>query len=167
MKKLSQAFNILITIGIIYILATKAPIFLAHFKSEGTEAPAFSVLMNSGSEFNSENLTAKKVLVFWATWCPPCELELSRINDLVKEKRIPADSILAISMNEEKALVDRTVQERGYQFPVAYDFNGSVGQKFNVIGTPTVVFVNADKSINWMTTGISPLLKIRLNIFLD
>ena len=167
MKKFTQAFNILLVIGILYVLATKMPIFLAHFKSEGTVAPEFSVLTNSGAEFSSQSIASKKVLVFWATWCPPCELELSRINDLVKDKSISADSILAISLNEEKALVDRIVQERGYQFPVGYDFDGSVGQKFNVIGTPTIVFLNADKSIDWMTTGLSPLLTLRLNIFLD
>lgn len=166
-KNFSRVFNVLITIGLIYILALKAPGVWAQIKSEGTKVSDFTVLTNSGVEFSTEALTSKKVLVFWATWCPPCEIELSRINELLKDKRISADSVLAISLNEEKQLVDRIVQERGYQFPVAYDFNGQIGQRLAVMGTPTVIFLNSDKTIHWATTGLSPLLKLRMNVFLD
>lgn len=153
--------------GILFLFAIKLPSIYAHFKSEGTVASDFSLLMNNGEEFNSQAMASNKVIVFWATWCPPCELELSRINDLVKEKRISADSVLAISISEEKQTVDRVVSERGYQFQVGYDFDGQVARKFSVAGTPTVVFLNADKTIRWITTGLSPLLKLRINIFLD
>lgn len=151
----------------IYVIATKIPGLYAQFKSEGARISDFSLLLNSDENFNSQTLAKKKILVFWATWCPPCELELSRINDLVKEKRISADSVLAISINEEKQLVDQVVTERGYLFQVGYDFDGAVASKFVVAGTPTVVFLNADKTINWITTGLSPFLKLRISYFLD
>jgi len=167
LKIFSKITNILLVVGILYLLVTKVPSFYAHFKSEGSKVSDFSVLMSNGEEFNSQALTAKKILVFWATWCPPCELELSRINELVKEKKIPADSVLAISINEAKQTVDRVVAERDYQFQVGYDFDGQVAQKFAVAGTPTVVFLNSDKTIRWITTGLSPLLKLRINIFLE
>ncbi|MES2801908.1 MAG: TlpA disulfide reductase family protein [Bdellovibrionota bacterium] len=167
MKKISKIINILILVGVLFLFVTKAPSIFAQFKSEGTVISDFSVLLNSGDEFNSQQFSSKKVLIFWATWCPPCELELSRVNDLVKDKRIPADSVLAISINEDKQTVDRIAAERGYQFQVGYDFDGQVAKKFAVTGTPTVVFLNGDKTIRWMTTGLSPLLKLRLNTFLD
>lgn len=124
MKIFAKAINVLLLVAVLYLFVTKVPGIFAHFKSKGMVVSDFSVLVNNGEEFNSQNLTAKKVLVFWATWCPPCELELSRINSLVQNKRIPADSVLAISINEDKQTVDRIVAERGYQFQVGYDFNG-------------------------------------------
>lgn len=166
-KNYSKIINALILIAIVYLLAQKAPHIWAQFKSEGTKISDFSVLTNSGSELNTQDLKTKKVLVFWATWCPPCELELSRINDLVKDKRISADSVLAISMGEEKPLVDRIAQERGYEFHIGYDFDGKIGQQLAVAGTPTVIFLKEDKTISWVTTGLSPLLKLRMNVFLD
>lgn len=166
-KSVARVLNIIFTVVILALLATKIPGIYANFKSEGGQAPEFSLLTNSGLTFDSKDLHAKKVLVFWATWCPPCELELSRINGLVIEKRISAEDVLAVSMGEEKALVDKVTAERGYQFPVGYDFSGEVAQKFGVQGTPTVVFLNADRTINWFSVGLSPLLKLRLNIFLD
>lgn len=166
-KSIAKALNIILTVVVLVLLAAKIPGVIDNFKTEGSVAPEFSVMTNSGLEFDTKDLHAKKVLVFWATWCPPCEMELSRINELVKDKRIPAEAILAISMQEDKALVDKTVADRGYQFPVAYDFDGKVSQLFKIQGTPTLVFLNGDKTIRWMSMGLSPLLKLRLNIFLD
>ena len=164
---MAKGLNIILTVVVLILLAAKIPGIIDNFKTEGSAAPEFSVMTNSGLEFDTKDLHAKKVLVFWATWCPPCDMELSRINELVKEKRIPAEAILAISMQEEKALVDKTVAERGYQFPVAYDLEGKVSQLYKIQGTPTLVFLNGDKTIRWMSAGLSPLLKLRLNIFLD
>lgn len=166
-KSMTKALNIVLTVVVLVLLAAKIPGIIDNFKTEGSVAPEFAVMTNSGLEFDTKDLHAKKVLVFWATWCPPCEMELSRINELVKEKRIPAEAVLAISMQEDKALVDKTVAERGYQFPVAYDLDGKVSQLYKIQGTPTLVFLNGDKTIRWLSTGLSPLLKIRLNIFLD
>lgn len=166
-RVIAKSLNIILIVAVLVLLAVKIPGIYENFKTQGTVAPDFSILTNSGLEFDTKDLHAKKVLVFWATWCPPCEMELSRINELVKDKRIPAEAILAISMQEDKALVDRTVAERGYQFPIGYDLNGQVAQKFLVEGTPTVVFLDADKTIRWVTMGLSPLLTLRLNIFLE
>lgn len=167
LKSTAKSLNIILTVLILIFLATKIPGIYDNFKTEGSVAPEFSLLTNSGLEFDTKDLHAKKVLVFWATWCPPCEMELSRLNDLVKEKRIPAEAILAISIQEQKELVDRIAAERGYVFPIGYDLDGHVSQMFKIKGTPTVAFLNEDKTIRWMTTGLSPLLKLRLNIFLD
>jgi peroxiredoxin len=167
LKSLGKVLNVLLTISVLVLIASKVPMIYSHFAREGQPVPQFSVMTHNDFEFSDKDITSKKILIFWATWCPPCELELSRINDLVKEKRIPAEAILAISIQEEKALVDRTAIERGYEFPVGYDFDGKVSQTFAVEGTPTIVFLNEDKTIRWITTGLSPLLKIRLRMFLD
>ncbi|AZZ36046.1 hypothetical protein CIK05_04320 [Bdellovibrio sp. qaytius] len=164
---ISKIINGLLAIGIIYLIVLKAPSIWSQFKSEGTVVSDFQVMTNSGSEFYTQTMTSKKVLVFWATWCPPCKFELSRINDLVREKSISADSVLAIAMDQDQQTVDRVVAERGYQFVIGYDPTGQVASHFKVSGTPTIVFLNSDKTIHWMTTGLSPLLKFRLNLFLD
>lgn len=157
----------MLTVGLLYLLVLKAPGLYAQFKSEGTMAKDFSVPLSTGEVFNLQDLKTKKVVVFWATWCPPCEIELSRINDMIKDQKISADSVLAISISEDKQTVDKVASERGYVFPIGYDINGEVAAGFNVAGTPTIIFLEADKTLNWITTGLSPLLTVRLNMFLD
>lgn len=166
-RNIAKGLNVILTVVVLVLLAAKIPDIYRNFKSEGELAPDFSILTNSDLKFDTKDLHAKKVLVFWATWCPPCEMELSRINDLVKDQRIPAESVLAISMQESKELVDKTAAERGYQFPIAYDVDGHVSRLFDIQGTPTLVFLNGDKTIKWKSIGLSPLLKFRLRFFLD
>lgn len=44
--------------------------------------------------------------------------------------------------------------------------SGQVSKKYNVTGTPTVVFIDAEEKINWITTGLSPTLEYRIKEFL-
>lgn len=166
-KLFTKGLNILLTLVVLTLLAAKVPLIYSNFKTEGTLAADFSVQTNKGHDFHLKDITANKIIIFWATWCPPCELELSRINEMVKDKKINADSILAISINEEKEIVDRAVSERGYEFIVGYDFDGHISKKYSVEGTPTLVFIDKDKKINWLSTGLSPFLTLRTKIFLD
>ena len=49
-------------------------------------APDFSVTSLDGKTFALKDLKGKVVVLnFWATWCPPCEDEIPKLNRLVEE----------------------------------------------------------------------------------
>ena len=49
----------------------------------------------------SESIT---ILNFWASWCPPCRLELPTLVEL--QKRYPSDQLLIIGINEDAEPAD-------------------------------------------------------------
>lgn len=165
-KIISQSGNLLFVIVLAFILFNRAPKWIESFKREGTKVEQdLKVMLLDGSE-TSLPLKTRRALIFWATWCGPCTIELSRIQKLVANQKIPADKIFAIALDDELDVIRKASADRGYTFKVAQDFQGQLSHALNVEVTPTIVFLNEKDEIYWMTTGISPTLEFRLTNFL-
>jgi thiol-disulfide isomerase/thioredoxin len=135
---------------------------------EEQNLPSFSIPLLDGSALLSANWNDRKILVFWATWCSPCSIELGRLNKMILDKKIKnAESVVAISSYEEIALLKAETAKRNYQFKIGIDLSGSVAEQFKIAGTPTIIFVNEKAKINWITTGLSPSLEVRASNFLN
>ena len=133
---------------------------------ENQRAPGFSLPLVDGGEFALAAQKQKRVLLFWATWCGPCSLELARVNRMIAGGELKPEQVLAISIGETAEVVKSAIAERKYTFPVALDLDGKVAESFKVSGTPTIVFVDEKQVINWLSTGLSPSLGLRLQRFL-
>ncbi|MDG0816692.1 TlpA family protein disulfide reductase [Bdellovibrio svalbardensis] len=165
-KALNLISNILLAAMVIFLITTRLPGMIEHYRQEGATAPDFTISLLQGKSFTLNENKEPLVIVFWATWCGPCEVELSRLNNLIIEKKIKAESVLTISSLEDPTLVQKTVSHRQYQFAVGLDPSGKVAKDYKVAGTPTLVFVDREKKIKWLSTGLSPTLELRVTQFL-
>jgi peroxiredoxin len=93
----------------------------------GDAAPSFDLPLiyaghvSGGGRVSLDALRGKTVLLdFWATWCPPCVLEIDELNALQAELQDTDVRILAISIDTlpPEALA-AWVKEHGITYPVA------------------------------------------------
>ena len=163
----SRGLNIIIILVIGFAILQRVPDVLYHIKSENQRVPSFKAHLITGEVIDSEAIKANQVLVFWATWCEPCKLELWRINRMIESKEIAAESVIAISSFEDYDLVKRVSFDRGYKFQIGLDPNGQIANQFQITGTPTIVIFGRNLEIKWFTTGLSPLLELNVKRYLS
>jgi peroxiredoxin len=155
--------NLIFLLVIAILLAQKIPVWIDQYDQEGAQANPLTVLSLEDSLPISLPLKNEPhLLVFWATWCRPCSIELARINNLIESHKIPASRVIAISSGEPQTLVQQHVRDKKYLFQVALDSDFQAVKSYKVRGTPTLILIDQNGKIDWVTLGLSPSLELRL-----
>lgn len=97
----------------------------------GDMAPDFTVEMLDGSSVTLSKLQGKPtLLIFWATWCPPCREELSHLQEGVIDVFGDKINVLPISRGEKREVVEGFLDKMGYTFAVGLDGDQSIYRKY-------------------------------------
>lgn len=148
-------------IVLLLVLFMRGPTLIDQFKKQGTQVKP---LVLNGQLFPP--VATKSVLVFWASWCGPCSIELNRIQLALDKQEISPIHIYAVNTGESKDVVNKFINEQKLKIPVILDEYGLLSNLFNIKGTPTVVFIDESGKINWLSSGVSPTLIYRIKNFL-
>lgn len=123
----------------------------------GDRAPDFQLQDLEGNEVSLSSLRGSPILLnFWATWCPPCRLEMPFIQEVYQEWTDKGLVILAIDMGESTATVREFMQNNNYTIPVLLDTRRVVSQKYNVTAIPTTFFIDRNGVIQDKLIGPFP-----------
>jgi peroxiredoxin len=124
----------------------------------GRHAPDFSVTDISGKTHRLSDYRGRDVmLVFWATWCGPCRVEVPHLIALRKHFSEDRLAMLAIS-NENEALVERFAADAELNYPVlAVDTSKLPGPFDSVFSIPSSFFIGPDGTIKLATVGMLSL----------
>jgi cytochrome c biogenesis protein CcmG/thiol:disulfide interchange protein DsbE len=90
------------------------------------------------------------VLVFWATWCQPCQQELTAMDKLYAEKQARGLKVYAISIDspDTASQVVPWVEREGYRFEVLLDRETEVLTRYNPRGDiPYYVVLDASGKV--------------------
>jgi peroxiredoxin len=120
----------------------------------GDMAPDFTVKMLDGSEVTLSKLQGKPtLLIFWATWCPPCRVELSKLQEHIIDRYGESINVLPISRGEERAKVDEFITKMGYTFAVGLDGDQSIYQKYATNYIPRCFVIDAKGKVLYSGIG--------------
>ncbi len=110
----------------------------------GKKCPDFTVTTLEGKQISLSSLAGKQVmLVFWATWCPPCRAEIPHIVEL--REKIAADKLEIIGLSfENPRVVQDFVKDRDINYTIATAQPQDLPEPFGrVAALPTMFFIDA------------------------
>lgn len=121
----------------------------------GKQAPDFDLVDINGKNHKLSNYKGIPVmLVFWATWCPPCRKEIPGLIELRKTISPEKLAILAIS-NEKGDVVREFLKQVPVNYTVIAAPPGSMLPPFNEINAiPATFFIDKSGVIRLASEGL-------------
>ncbi len=123
----------------------------------GVLAPDFTLKTLDGGEVSLSQFRGRPVLInFWASWCPPCRLEMPDLVRAYETHKADGFVILGIDLTFQDSIPDvqAFVEEFNMTFPVLLDETSEVTLNlYQLRGLPMSIFVDRNGVIARMHIG--------------
>ncbi len=117
-------------------------------------APDFTLKDEEGKEYRLSNFRGKVVvLMFWATWCPPCRYEMPSMERARRKVEGQDIVMLGVNVGEDDTTVFAFTGRYRVKFPLLLDRDGAVVAKFPVIGLPTTFIIDPNGMVTHRAIG--------------
>ena len=121
----------------------------------GFPAPDFALRDLQGRTHRLAEFRGRVVFLnVWATWCPPCRMEMPSMEQLHRRLQGKEFVMLAVSEDEDgPAVVQRFIDQLGLTFPVLMDPDGIVPGRYGVTGYPETFIIDREGRVIKHTIG--------------
>jgi thiol-disulfide isomerase/thioredoxin len=125
----------------------------------GKPVPEFALtsLEDPETVYTRDGLLGKVYLIdFWATWCPPCIVELPNVHDAYEKYRDRGFEVLSVAMRD----TERNIAEfRRVRWPMpwlhaSYGWNDDAVAPFEIGPIPAAILVDRDGTIAAVDAGV-------------
>lgn len=107
-----------------------------------------------GGSTDLAGLRGRPVLLnFWASWCPPCVVEMPSLELLATRFEAEGLEVLAINFRETDATVRRFLEQTALSLPVLRDRDGGGAKAFGVRIFPSSIAIGRDGRARFSVTG--------------
>ena len=122
----------------------------------GNLAPDFTLQTFDGRAVTLGDYTAgggtPVVLNFWATWCPPCRVEMPYFEN-VSNLYDGEVAILGLNQAESAAIISDYARDHGLTYPLLVDEDMRVNNLYGVLNLPTTIFIDKNGVVREVLIG--------------
>ena len=168
-KKARRAAEVTLWIGVLAFAAYRfGPQVGAALGVGGSPGPleGGAITTLDGTALSVDDLKGKVVLVnIWATWCPPCVIEMPGFQRVYEDYRDRGFLVLGVSRDQgEPSRVRTFLREKGITYPVAMASDVDLGGMTQVEALPTSFLIGRDGTIRHQVEGFFAGLTLRMAV---
>lgn len=163
----------LLGVGWTYVSRETAagPTMLTTAPYIGNLAPDFTLQTIDGQTVALSDFTARStpvVLNFWATWCPPCRIEMPLFDNAARLYGGDV-AILGLNQAESAAIIEAYARENDLSYPLLVDGDMKVNNLYGVLNLPTTIFIDKNGIVREVFIGTmsQAVLEDRIEALLD
>ncbi|MEM1126551.1 MAG: TlpA disulfide reductase family protein [Bacteroidota bacterium] len=130
-------------------------------------APSLALRTLAGPTLDLERLRGQVVVInFWATWCPPCRIEMPILQAIHEEYAQRPLHVMGVALNEGGASeVAPFIQEQGTTYTIALDSLGLAAEAFGgVLGLPATFLIDHEGHIVYRQLGLFDEARFRADV---
>ena len=99
------------------------------------------------------------VLNVWASWCPPCRVELPLLENGWNEYREAGVQFIGLDIQDTESAALSTVRRFGLTYPNVQDVRGRTAVDYGVTGLPVTFFIDRNglvvrRAVGALTPGL-------------
>lgn len=152
-KKARVYATLVMTLGFVFILSAELAYSLEVNElmaslgitslPEGKTATDFTLKNLNGKEVSLSDYRGRLVFLnFWATWCPPCRMEMPSMEKLYQRFKDDDFVMLAVDLRESQKIVKKFVDDYELNFTILLDSDGRIGDTYGVRAIPTTYLID-------------------------
>lgn len=128
----------------------------------GKAAPELVMTDMQGKTIKLSGLRGKTVLLdFWATWCGPCRADGPSLDKLYRKYGDRNLTIIGISVNEERSIVQKFIAEHPHSYPIALTTENEMPRPYQVGVFPTYMVIDSEGKLAFATEGEKGFSELR------
>jgi len=156
--KLSKKLLSMLVGGCILVMLTGGAESYPERVYQDRQMKEFSLRDLSSKKVNLSDFKGRVVLInFFATWCPPCRIEIPDLVGIYNQNKKKGLVILGVSLDMEKApfVLKGFVREMKIPYPILIGTQ-EVAERYEISGIPTTVVINKEGKIHKRFDGFVP-----------
>lgn len=129
----------------------------------GSVPPGFNIELGDGKSFQLTDLDGRPLrledyrgkavwVVFWASWCPPCQAETPVLRDVYNEYRARGLELIAVEIQETVDVGQRYAESYGLRYTIGADVSGHVFRAWRGYALPTHFFIGPEGRIRYVVS---------------